>query len=196
MTSILQWFHYATWLSIVAYQPNKRSVPLLQELSTCVYVGVRERVRDYSLCQTLTACQMLIAGIEWHYSIMECWHTYDVARLNVWNPLNSLTNASKQTTESIIWYLHSHTCTHQPPTCNFLAVFRVPERASNTLAVSSKRWRNVTWCWPLLLLDPRRWISDISCGGWGVDVRSGVCYSLVPRTRLGVLVRSMWEGLE
>ena len=33
-------------------------------------------------------------------------------------------------------------------TFSFLAVFRVPERASKMLEVSSNRQPKVTWCWP------------------------------------------------
>ena len=52
------------------------------------------------------------------------------------------------------------------PTFNFLAASKVSERASNTPVVSPARRPNVTSYWPLVLQDPRRWISDINCGGW------------------------------
>ena len=51
------------------------------------------------------------------------------------------------------------------PTFNFLAASKVSERASNAPGVSPARRPNVTSYWPLLLQDPRRWISDINCGG-------------------------------
>lgn len=48
-------------------------------------------------------------------------------------------------------------------TFNFLAVLRVPERASKVLLVSSKKWPNVTWGWPWELRVPNLWISVINC---------------------------------